>query len=39
LNFLRAFLLQVVGVEPIVNDAVPRGELGRVSKIVAVIND
>src|SRR6266496_1223111 len=26
-EFLKAFLLQVVGVEPVVNDAVPRDEL------------
>jgi hypothetical protein len=39
LSFLKAFLLQVVGVEPVVNDAVPRGELGRVNKIAAVIDD
>jgi hypothetical protein len=39
LSFLKAFLLQAVGVEPVVNDAVPRDELGRVSKIAAVIDD
>jgi hypothetical protein len=39
LSFLKAFPLQVVGVERVVDDAVPRDELGRVSKIVVVIDD
>jgi hypothetical protein len=39
LSFLKAFLLQVIGVERVVDDAVPRDELGGVSKIAAVIDD
>jgi len=33
LSFLKTFLRQAVGVEPVVNDAVPRDELVRGEKI------
>src|SRR5258708_39001191 len=39
LSFLKVFPLQVVGVEPVVNDAVLLHELGRVSKVTVVIDD